>query len=128
MNIGKRTTEEKEGRSGAGPRKKKGKIHEGEDVKEKRKQRPRRKFHVLDFPLGEGQSSYSLKEDITNRKVDVTFGQLIEMVPKLKHQWKKLVSPMEKEVEKGSIKVLAMDELPDICPIIDVWHKRKNLG
>ena len=56
------------------------------------------------------------------------FGQLIEMVPKLKRQWKKLVSPMEKEPEKGSVKVLAMDELPDICPIVDVWHKRKNLG
>ena len=127
MPVGKRTTEEKEGRSAPGPRKKKGKSHEGEDVKAKRKRRPRRKFHVSDFPLGEGQSSYSLKEDITNRKADVTFGQLIEMVPKLKHQWKKLVSPMEKEPEKGSVKVLAMDELPDICPIVDVWHKRKNL-
>ena len=97
-------------------------------MKAKRKRRPRRKFHVSHFPLGEGQSSYSLKEDITNRKGDVTFGQLIEMVPKLKRQWKKLVSPMEKEPEKGSVKVLAMDELPDICPIVDVWHKRKNLG
>ena len=82
--IGKRTTEDKEIKSVAGPRKEKGKSHEGEDVKAKQKQRPRRKFHVLDFPLGEGQSSYSLKEDITNRKADVTFGQLIEMVPKLK--------------------------------------------
>ena len=84
MPVGKRTTEEKEGRSAPGPRKKKGKSHEGEDVKAKRKRRPRRKFHVSDFPLGEGQSSYSLKEDITNRKADVTFGQLMEMVPKLK--------------------------------------------
>ena len=128
MPIGKRTTEEKEGRRGAGPKKKRGKSHEGEDVKAKRKRRPRRKFHVSDFPLGEGQSSYSLKEDITSKKENVTFGQLIEMVPKLKCQWKKLVSPMEKEPEKGSVKVLAMDELPDICPIVDVWHKRKNLG
>ena len=128
MLVGKRTTEEKEGRSAPGPRKNKGKSHEGEDVKAKRKRRPRRKFHVSDFPLGEGQSSYSLKEDITNRKADVTFGQLIEMVPKLKRQWKNLVSPMEKEREKGSVKVLAMDELPAICPIVDVWHKRKNLG
>ena len=110
------------------PRKKKEKSHEGEDVKSKCKRRPRRKFHVSNFPLGEGQSSYSLKEDITNRKVEVTFGQLIEMVPKLKRQWKKLVSPMEKELERWSIKVLAMDELLDICPIVDIWHKRKNLG
>ena len=54
MSIEKRTTQEKEGRSGVGPKKKKGKIHEGEDVKEKQKQSPCRKFHVLHFPLGEG--------------------------------------------------------------------------
>ncbi|RYA73815.1 hypothetical protein DD595_24815, partial [Enterobacter cloacae complex sp. 4DZ3-17B2] len=128
MPIGKRTTEEKEGRSVPGPSKKKGKSHEGEDVKAKRKRRARRKFHVSDFPLGDGQLSYDLKEDLTSRKADVTFGQLIEMVPKLKRQWKRMVNPMEKELERGSVKVLAMDELPDICPIVDVWHKSKNLG
>ena len=72
--TGKRTTEEKEGTSVAGPRKKKGKSHEGEDVKAKWKQRPCRKFHVSNFPLGEGQASFSFKEDITSRKADVTFG------------------------------------------------------
>ena len=60
MPIGKRSTEEKEGRSAAGLSKKKGKMHEGEDAKVKQKRRARRKFHVLDFPLGEGQSSYSV--------------------------------------------------------------------
>ncbi|MCO5604219.1 hypothetical protein L7F22_058382 [Adiantum nelumboides] len=128
MPIGKRTTEEKEGRSGAGPSKKKGKVHEGEDAKVKRKRRARRKFHVTDFPLGEGQESYSLREDLISRKADVTFGQLVEMVPKLKWQWKKLVNPIEREQDRGSVRVLAVDELPDICPIVDVWHKRKNLG
>ncbi|MCO5552989.1 hypothetical protein L7F22_006509 [Adiantum nelumboides] len=128
MPIGKRTTEEKEGRSGAGPSKKKGKVYEGEDVKVKRKRRARRKFHVTDFPLGEGQESYSLREDLTSRKADVTFGQLVEMVPKLKRQWKKLVNPIEREQDRGSVRVLAVDELPDICHIVNVWHKRKNLG
>ena len=37
MPIGKRTMAEKEGRSGAGPREKKGISHEGEDVKPKQK-------------------------------------------------------------------------------------------
>ena len=46
MPIGKRTMEEKEGRSVASPRKKKGKSNEGEDVKVKRKQRPHKRFHV----------------------------------------------------------------------------------
>ena len=83
---------------------------------------------MSDLPLGEGQSSYNLKEDITNRKVDVTFGQLIEMVPKLKHQWKKLANRMDNEPKKGSIKVMSMDEAPKFFPIVDVWHKRKVLG
>ena len=128
MPVGKRSTEEKEGRNGAGPSKKKGKSHEGEDVKAKRKRRARRKFHVSDFPLGEGQDSYSLKEDLTSRKADVTFGQLVEMVPRLKRQWRKLVNPSKKEPDRGSVRVLAIDEVSDICPIVDVWHKRKNLG
>ena len=54
MPIGKRTTEEKEGRGVAGPSKKKGKAHEGEDVKAKHKRRACRRFHVSDFPLGGG--------------------------------------------------------------------------
>ena len=57
MPIGKRTIEEKEGRSGAGPSKKKGKSNEGEDVKAKQRRRARRKFHVSDFPIGDGQST-----------------------------------------------------------------------
>ena len=53
----------------------------------------------------------------------------MEMVPKLNRQWKKLVSPTEKEPERGSVKVLSIDELLDICPVVvNVWHKQKNLG
>ena len=128
MPVGKRTTKEKEGRSPAGPSKKKGKSHEDEDVKAKRKRRARRKFHVSDFPLGEGQESYNLKGDLTSGKEDVSFGQLVEMEPKLKCQWKKMVKPLEKEPKRGSMRVLAISKLPDICPLVNVWHKRKNLG
>ncbi|MCO5560944.1 hypothetical protein L7F22_014564 [Adiantum nelumboides] len=99
MPIGKRTTQDKEGRNAPGRSKKKGKSHEHEDVKAKKKRRARRKFHVSNFPLGDGQLSYDLKEDLTSRKADVTFGQLIEMMPKLKRQWKRMVNPMEKEPE-----------------------------
>ena len=56
------------------------------------------------------------------------FGQLVEMVPKLKRQWKKLVYPLEREPKIGSVRVLAINELPNICPMVDVWHKRRNLG
>ena len=110
MPLGKRERTQ----NGAGPSKKKGKEKEGEDAKAKRKRRPRRKFEVADLPLGEGQTAYSLKEDLKGRKVDCTFGQLMNMVPKLKRQWKSLVNPIEKEPKRGHVRVLALEELPDI--------------
>ena len=74
MPSGKRTTYDEEGENGTGPSRKKGKSHEGKDVKAKRKKRACRKFHVSNFPLGDRQLSYSLKDDLTSRKADVTFG------------------------------------------------------
>ena len=91
------------------------------------KRKVRKKFHVIDFPLGEGQDSYNLKGGLTNRKANVTFGQLVEMVPKLKRQWKKFVIPLEKEPNSGLVRVLAISEFPGMFPLLDVWHKRKNL-
>ena len=68
-----------------------------------------------------------MKEDLTKHKADVTFGQLVEMIPKLNCQRRKLVNPMEKEPHKGSNKSDVYG-LPNICPIMDVWHKRKVFG
>ena len=69
-----------------------------------------------------------MKEDLIGRKVDCTFGQLINMVPKLKRQWKSLVNPIEKEPRHGLVRILALEELPDICPVVDAWHKGVGLG
>ncbi|MCO5587413.1 hypothetical protein L7F22_041362 [Adiantum nelumboides] len=102
MPLGKR---EREGYAAPGPSKKKGKEKEGEDAKAKRKRRPRKKFEVTDLPLGEGQIAYDLKEDLSGRKIDCTFGQLMNMVPKLKRQWKSLVNPV-KEPKHGQVRVL----------------------
>ena len=66
MPVRKRDTKEKERRDKARPSKKKGKSQEGKDVKAKRKRRARQKFHVSNFPLGDGQKSYSLGEDLTS--------------------------------------------------------------
>lgn len=127
--LGKRTTEEKDPTKGvAGPSKKKGKMKEGDDTTVKKKRRPRRQFQVSDFPLGDGQASYSLKEDLMTRKANVTFGQLMELVPKLKKQWKSLVNPLEKEPRRGSVRVLSLEELSDINPVVEVWHKGRSLG
>ncbi|MCO5568781.1 hypothetical protein L7F22_022481 [Adiantum nelumboides] len=119
---------EREDYAALSPSKKKEKEKEGEDAKVKRKRRPRKKFEVADLPLGEGQIAYSLKEDLIGRKVDCTFGQLMNMVPKLKRQWKSLVNP-EKEPKHGQFRVLAVGELPvDICPVVNAWHKGVAMG
>ena len=93
MPLGKRTPEEREGRNAPGPSKKKGKEKADDDAKAKKKRRPRRKFKVADLPLGVGQPSYSLQEDMVGRKADITFGQLMELAPKMKRQWKAMVNP-----------------------------------
>ncbi len=129
MPIGKRTTEEREPNKGiAGPSKKKGKMKEGDDATTKKKRRPRRKFHVTDFPMGVGQESYSLKGDVCNRKADITYGQLMEMIPRMRREWKQLANPTKREPKRGSVRVMTAKELPDICPIVEAWHKGKSLG
>ncbi|MCO5570854.1 hypothetical protein L7F22_024582 [Adiantum nelumboides] len=127
MPVGKRTTREQE-TSDAGPSHKRGKQAETGIGKEKKKRKPRRHYNTSDFPLGEGQPNYNLRADLVGRKADVTFGQLMEMCPRLKRQWKRMVNPMKNEPTKGSVRVLSLNELPDICPTIDAWHKRKCIG
>ncbi|MCO5562374.1 hypothetical protein L7F22_016001 [Adiantum nelumboides] len=122
MPVEKRTTREQE-TSDAGPRHKRGKQAETGTGKEKKKRKPRRHYNTSDFPLGEGQPNYNLRVDLVGRKADVTFGQLMEMCPKLKRQWKRMVNPMKNEPTKGSVRVLSLNELPDICPTIDAWDK-----
>ncbi|MCO5563836.1 hypothetical protein L7F22_017485 [Adiantum nelumboides] len=127
MPVGKRTTREQE-TSDAGPSHKRGKQAETGTGKEKKKRKPRRHYNTSDFPLGEGQPKYNLRAYLVGRKADVTFGQLMEMCPRLKRQWKRMVNPMKNEPTKESVRVLSLNELPNICPTIDAWHKRKCIG
>ncbi|MCO5573710.1 hypothetical protein L7F22_027484 [Adiantum nelumboides] len=127
MPMSKRTTREQD-TSDAGPSHKRGKQAETCIGKEKKKRKPRRHYNTSDFPLGEGQPDYNIRADLVGEKADVTFGQLMQMWPRLKGQWKRMVNPMKNEPTKGSVKVLSLNELPDICPNIDAWHKRKCIG
>ncbi|MCO5550901.1 hypothetical protein L7F22_004395 [Adiantum nelumboides] len=127
MPVGKKTTREQEN-SDASPSHKRGKQAEIGTGKEKKKRKPRRHYNTSDFPLGEGQPNYNLRADLVGRKADVTFGQLMETCPRLKRQWKRMVNPMKNEPTKGSVRVLSLNELPDICLTIDAWHKRKCIG
>lgn len=103
MPIGKRTTDKRDNRGIPGPSKKKGKMKEGDNATTKKKRRPRRHFQVSDFPMGVGQTSYSLKDDIVDRKANITFGKILELALKLWRQWKSLANPTEKEPKKGSV-------------------------
>ncbi|MCO5563073.1 hypothetical protein L7F22_016709 [Adiantum nelumboides] len=127
MPVGKRTTREQE-TSDAGPSHKRGKQEKTGTGKEKKKRKHRRHYNTSAFPLGEGQPNYNLRADLVGRKVDVAFGQFMEMCPRLKRQWKRMVNPMKNEPTKGSVRVLSLNELPNICPTIDAWHKWKCIG
>ena len=127
MPVGKRTTRGPGG-SGVHPNKKKEKQVEGDVSKGTKKRRPRQHYNAGDLPLGEGQQNYSLRADLANQKADITFGQLMELCPKLKRQWKHAVNPSKKEPSRGSVRVLSMDDLQDINPVVDAWHKRQNIG
>ena len=52
----------------------------------------------------------------------------MEVFPRMKRQWKSLVNSIEKKPKKGSMKIMLMSELLDICPIVEAWHKGKCLG
>ncbi|MCO5584610.1 hypothetical protein L7F22_038541 [Adiantum nelumboides] len=127
MHVGKRTTREQD-TSDASPSHKRGKQAKTGTGKEKKKRKPRRHYNTSDFPLGEGQPNYNIRADLMGRKADVTFGQLMEMCPRLKRQWKRMVNPMKNEPTKKSVRVLSLNKIPDICPTIDAWHKRKCIG
>ena len=51
---------------------------------------------IKDYPLGLNQESYSLLNDLKERKVDMTFAQTLELVPKLCREWRKVVSISKK--------------------------------
>ena len=127
MPLGKRTPKQREGRNAHGRSKKKGKAKEGGDVKIKKKIAPQRHFKVSDFLIGVGQSSYNLQDDVTGRKADVTFGQLMEMIPRMKRQWKSFMNPIENKPKQGLVRLILLHKLPYIFPTVDAWHKGKNL-
>ena len=56
----------------------------------------KRRIVIEDYPLGLNQESYSLLNYLKERKVDMTFAQALELVPKLHREWRKVVSISKK--------------------------------
>ena len=104
-----------------------GKCQEKQD---KRLQEPKRRISIKDYSLGFNQESYSLLNDLKGRKVDMTFSQALDLVAKLRREWRKGVSISKKSEKTTSIvgKVGAQ-EIPQICynherdllPVLEVW-------
>ena len=68
------------------------------------------------FYLGMGNQAIISKSTLLAGRHIVTYGQLVEIVPKIKCQWKYLVSPMEGDFERGSMKVLSIGEFDRHMP------------
>ena len=62
------------------------------DNQGKKYQESKRRIAIKDYPLGLNQESYSLLNDLKERKVDMTFALALELVPKLHIEWRKVVS------------------------------------
>ena len=69
-----------------------------------------------------------MRDDLVGGKADATFGKLMEMVPKMKWQWKILVNPLENEPKRGLVCFVSFQELPNFYPIVEAWHMGKNMG
>ena len=58
----------------------------------KRKKSSRRRINIDDFPLGRGSSAYNLVADVRAQGPNITWSQLLHVLPKLRCQWSKVVS------------------------------------
>ena len=67
-------------------------------------------------------------EDLSKRRPDITFTQLIGLCPKLKKEWRCAVNPRKKNVQKMAGRVMSITEPLDICPSVEAWHKGLGLG
>ena len=72
-------------------RKKKEKKQEVESIK-KKTQRRRREITMNDFPMGKDLEPYNILEDLQVQKPNITWSQLLQVAPKVRCQWPKIVS------------------------------------
>ena len=81
------------------------------EKKRKRSGPSRQKIGIKDFPLGAGSEAYNLLEDVSNQGPKMSWPQLLQLSPKMRRQWSKMVSIRKPKVV-GSISTLHKDILP----------------
>ena len=57
----------------------------------KRNKTSKRKINMDDFLLGMGSSAYNLVADVRAQGPNITWPQLLHVLPKLRRQWSKVV-------------------------------------
>ena len=110
-------------------KKKKDKKEEAESSKKKRTRRPRREIGMDDFPLGKNLEPYNLLEDLQIQKPNITWPQLLQVAPKVRRQWPKVVSTrIPKKKINPIIKALRVSTQEDIEPIVDAYIKGRRIS
>ena len=84
--------------------------------KEGRKQKKRAHTHrqkigIKDFPLEQGSEPYNLLEDVVNQGPKLSWPQLLQLSPKMRRQWSRMVSIRNPKMV-GSIVAQHKDKLP----------------
>ena len=101
-------------------------MEEGESSKCVKMQR-RRKIGMEDFQLVEGQPPYDLFEDVKKKRVDITYGQLLQLISSMRRHWHKLASIKKRvKVKMMNTHVVQLHKVNDVLPVVDAWiHGRE---
>lgn len=79
--------------------------------------------------MGKEQAEYDLITDLSKRKVDITFAQMVGICPRMKKEWRRAVNSGKKRVvHKVAKNIMSITKPPDICPSMEAWHKGYELG
>ena len=91
----------------------------------KRKTSLRRWINIDDFPLGKGSNAYNLVVDVRPQGPNITWPQLLHVLPKLRRQWSKVVSTRRGIIQP--INLVGSKKTQDMEPIIEACIKGKRI-
>ena len=78
----------------------------------------RRRLGCHDFPISKNQGTYSILDDVRVKKVNITIGQLVAMVPSVRKEFRKGLSTHKVPSILQSLNTMPVQQ--DYDPIIDV--------
>ena len=89
------------------------------EKKRKKWSSTRRKITIKDFPLGSNVEPYDPIKDVNSQGPKLTLPQFLHLLPKMMHQWSKMVSTRMKK----TLGILGTQEHEDVLLVMEVYIK-----